>query len=60
MILSVRRKGTIIGSVDEVKNKLEQLAKKLVINEFTIVTITADFKDRMKSYRLLSEAFDLK
>jgi luciferase family oxidoreductase group 1 len=60
MILSVRRKGTIIGSVDEVKNKLEQLAKKLVINEFTIVTITADFEDRLKSYQLLSEAFDLK
>lgn len=60
MILSVRRKGTIIGSVDEVKNKLEQLAKELVINEFTIVTITADFEDRIKSYRLLSEAFNLK
>ncbi len=60
MILTVRRKGTIIGSVDEVKNKLEQLAKELVVNEFTIVTITADFEDRLKSYRLLSEAFNLK
>lgn len=60
MILDVRRKGTIIGSLDEVKNKLEQLAKKLVVNEFTIVTITADFEDRLKSYRLLSEAFILK
>jgi len=60
MILDARRKGTIIGSVDEVKNKLEQLAKKLVINEFTIVTITADFEDRLKSYRLISEAFNLK
>ena len=60
MILAVRRKGTIIGSVDVVKNKLEQLAKELVVNEFTIVTITADFEDRLKSYRLLPEAFNLK
>jgi len=60
MVLTVRRKGTIIGSVDKVKNKLEQLAKDLVINEFTIVTITAEFEDRLKSYRLLSEGFILK
>ena len=60
MVLAVRRKGTIIGSVNEVKNKLEQLAKELVVNEFTIVTITADFEDRIKSYRLLSETFNLK
>jgi luciferase family oxidoreductase group 1 len=60
MILAGRRKGTIIGSVDEVKNKLAQLAKKLVINEFTIVSITFDFEDRLKSYQLLAEAFNLK
>jgi len=30
-----------------------------VINEITIVTITADFEDRLKSYRLLSEAYNL-
>ena len=60
MILSVRRKGTIIGSAHEVKNKLEKLARELVVNEFTIVTITADFEDRLKSYQLLSEAFNLK
>jgi luciferase family oxidoreductase group 1 len=59
MVLAARRKGTIIGSVDEVRNKLEQLAKKLVINEFTIVTIAADFEDRLNSYRLLSESFNL-
>jgi len=60
MVLTARRKGTIIGSVDVVKNRLEQLAKELVVNEFTIVTITAEFEDRLKSYQLLSEAFNLK
>ena len=60
VVLTERRKGTIIGSVDEVRNKLEQLAKKLVVNEFTIVTITADFEDRLKSYQLLAEVFNLK
>ncbi len=59
MILAVRRKGAIIGSVDEVKKKFEQLAKDLVINEFTVVTITADFEDRLKSYQLLAEVFNL-
>lgn len=60
LALEVRRNGTVIGSAEEVKNKLEQLAKELDISEFTIVTITAEFMDRLKSYRLLSEAFDLK
>ena len=59
-VLAARRKGTIIGSVQKVKSKLESLAANLVVNEFTIVTITADFEDRLKSYRLLSKAFGLK
>jgi len=57
MILAGRRKGTIIGSVDTVKARLNNLASALAVNEFTIVTITANFEDRLKSYRLLSEAF---
>jgi luciferase family oxidoreductase group 1 len=58
LVLEIRRKGTIISSVDYVKNKLEQLEKELIINEFTIVTITADFEDRLKSYQLLADAFN--
>jgi len=43
-----------------VKSDLESLAKKLAVDEFTIVTITASFEDRLKSYKLLADTFDLK
>jgi luciferase family oxidoreductase group 1 len=58
--LAIRRKGTIIGSAKKVKSELESLAKKLAVDEFTIVTITASFEDRLKSYKLLADVFCLK
>ncbi len=58
--LAIRRKGTIIGSVNKVKSDLESLAKKLAVDECTIVTITASFEDRLKSYKLLADTFGLK
>ena len=59
MALDFRRKGTIIGDTDKVKSDLEKLAEKLAVNEFTIVTITDRFEDRLTSYRLLATAFNL-
>ena len=58
--LAIRRKGTIIGSAKKVKSELEFLVKKLAVDEFTIVTITASFEDRLKSYKLLADVFCLK
>jgi luciferase family oxidoreductase group 1 len=58
--LAIRRKGTIIGSAKKVKSELEFLAKKLAVDEFTIVTITASFENRLKSYKLLADVFCLK
>ncbi|MCZ6701980.1 MAG: hypothetical protein O6940_02940, partial [Ignavibacteria bacterium] len=60
MVLAFRRKGTIIGNMDKVKSDLEKLAKKLAVDEFTIVTITDRFEDRLRSYRLLAKAFNLR
>ncbi|GMR25087.1 MAG: LLM class flavin-dependent oxidoreductase [Ignavibacteria bacterium] len=59
MALDFRRKGTIIGNVDKVKSDLEKLSEKLAVDEFTIVTITDRFEDRLTSYRLLARAFNL-
>ncbi len=59
LALAFRRKGTIIGDPDKVKSDLEKLAEKLAVDEFTIVTITDRFEDRLTSYRLLAKAFNL-
>ena len=59
VMLEHRRQSFIIGSVEQVSSQLRKLAKQLMINEFTIVTITEPFQDRLASYRLLAKAFDL-
>lgn len=55
MIIEHRRKSALIGDSDFIVKKLTDLANKYAIHEFTIVTITSDNKDRIKSYRLISE-----
>jgi len=56
MLIEYRRKSAVIGDTETVSKKLKDLAKKYAIHELTIVTITSNFEDRKKSYRLLSES----
>lgn len=58
-IRSVRRR-RIIGSPEQVKRQLLNMQEQFGIDEFMVTTMAHDFEARMKSYRLLAEAFDLK
>jgi luciferase family oxidoreductase group 1 len=53
------RKRVITGKPDEIKQKLTSLADEYQVDEIIAVTITEDFEDRLNSYRLLAEQFEL-
>ena len=53
------RKRVITGKPEEIKAKLIRLADEYQVDEIIAVTITEDFDDRLESYRLLGEQFDL-
>lgn len=55
MLIEYRRRSAVIGEASIVSKKLKDLAKKYAIHELTIVTITSNFEDRKKSYKLLSD-----
>ncbi|MBB6735175.1 LLM class flavin-dependent oxidoreductase [Cohnella zeiphila] len=57
-IRAVRRR-RILGTPEQVRDQLLAMQKEYGIDEFMIVTLTHDFEARLKSYRLLAEAFDL-
>ena len=57
--ITFNRQRMISGTPDQVKQKLEQLASSYSVDELMIVTITHSFEDRLRSYQLLAEAFEL-
>ena len=58
-IVAEARRRTVSGTPDVVKRRLEALAEGYGVDELIIVTITHDFKKRLRSYELLAEAFGL-
>ncbi|PJZ53519.1 LLM class flavin-dependent oxidoreductase [Leptospira adleri] len=50
----------VAGTPDKVKEEIFQLAKEYDVDEVVVTTITYDFEDRLCSYRLLANVFDLK
>lgn len=56
MLIEFRRKSAVIGDPETVLAKLKEMVKKYAIHELTIVTITSDFEDRKKSYKLIFES----
>jgi len=58
-IVADARRRTVAGPPDQVKARLEALAAEYGVDELVIVTITHDFKARLRSYELLAEAFGL-
>ena len=57
--LAQNRGRVVSGTAGQVREQLTQLAAEFAVDEVTAVTITADFQDRLRSYELLAEAFDL-
>ncbi|EQA34794.1 luciferase family oxidoreductase, group 1 [Leptospira inadai serovar Lyme str. 10] len=57
--IAYNRGRMVTGTPDQVKVKLLQLAKEYQVDEIVVTTITHDFGDRLRSYQLLAEAFEL-
>jgi len=53
------RQRVITGTPAEMKLKLTKLANDYKVNELIAVTIAEDFNDRLTSYRLLAEVFEI-
>ena len=57
--IKFNRGRTVSGTPEQVKNRLTGLANAYGIDEIIIATITHYFQDRLRSYQLLSEVFEL-
>ncbi|MCC8425409.1 LLM class flavin-dependent oxidoreductase [Mucilaginibacter sp. UR6-11] len=53
------RQRVVAGTPAMVKARLTQLAESYGVNEIIAVTIAEDFDDRLKSYKLLADLFEL-
>jgi luciferase family oxidoreductase group 1 len=53
------RRRAIVGSADQVATKLNDLARRLDLDELVIVTWTFDAAPRQRSYELLAQSFRL-
>ncbi|MEC3882430.1 LLM class flavin-dependent oxidoreductase [Halobacillus sp. HZG1] len=53
------RNRMIVGSADKVKEEIEQLAESYNVDEVIVNTIVTPFEDRLRSYELLADAFQL-
>jgi luciferase family oxidoreductase group 1 len=49
----------LVGDVEKVHATLQEMARKLLISEFMILTVIHDHQARMHSYKLLAESFGL-
>jgi alkanesulfonate monooxygenase SsuD/methylene tetrahydromethanopterin reductase-like flavin-dependent oxidoreductase (luciferase family) len=50
---------SVVGTPEQVRERLLALVAQYQADELVIVTITHDFKARLRSYELLADAFDL-
>ncbi|WP_431801707.1 LLM class flavin-dependent oxidoreductase [Halobacillus andaensis] len=53
------RNRMVVGSPEKVKEKIERLADFYNVDEVIINTITSPFEERLKSYQLIAEVFQL-
>lgn len=53
------RQRTVAGDPEQVRDRLRALGREHGVDELVIVTITHDFKARVRSYELMAEAFEL-
>jgi alkanesulfonate monooxygenase SsuD/methylene tetrahydromethanopterin reductase-like flavin-dependent oxidoreductase (luciferase family) len=50
---------SVVGTPEQVRERLLAMAADYQADELVVVTITHDFKARLRSYELLAEAFEL-
>ena len=48
------RRHQIVGTPEQVAERLQQLRQELDVDEFSVVTITPEFEQRLRSYELLA------
>jgi luciferase family oxidoreductase group 1 len=58
-IIARERARAVIGTPDNVKARLLEIADAYAADELMVVTITGDYASRQRSYELLAEAFGL-
>jgi len=58
-LLASIAKRSIVGTKEQVRARLEELAEAHFAEELVVLTITYDFTSRRRSYELLAEAFGL-
>lgn len=59
-VVRYNRRRTIAGAPEQVRDRLLELGRAYGVDEFVVVTICHEFEDRLRSYELLAQAFDLK
>ncbi len=57
--VDMHRRGIVVGAVDQVKDRLTDLARAYGVDEVVVVTICHDAAARRRSYALLADAFGL-
>ena len=57
--MAFNRNRVVSGTPAQVHAQLTEMAADYEVDEITAVTITASFEDRVRSYELLAEAFEL-
>ncbi len=58
-MIAYNRERCVWGTPDAVKSALDELGQRYGVDEIVLLTICARFEDRLRSYELLAEAFDL-
>jgi luciferase family oxidoreductase group 1 len=57
--INFNRRRVVTGTPEVIKDKITRLANTYKVEEVIIITIAEDFEDRLESYRLLSQQFEL-
>ncbi|PUZ23253.1 LLM class flavin-dependent oxidoreductase [Chitinophaga parva] len=57
--LRFNRARMLTGTPKRLEEKLREQAERYAVDELILVTITNDFRQRLKSYELMAKAFDL-
>ncbi len=58
-VIRRERERAVIGTPDRVKARLLEIRDAFAADELMVITITGDYDSRLRSYRLLAEAFAL-
>lgn len=57
--IRMNRRRMVIGTPEQMKATITRLAETYAVDEIILVTIAEDFDDRLKSYELLAQQFEL-